>query len=307
MDRVCVLMSTYNGERFLRDQLESILHQCNVEVSLLIRDDGSTDSTIGIIDEYIRKYQNIRLIKEKNVGPAMSFLELLREAPDADYYAFSDQDDFWMKEKTCEAIQKIREQGDMNQPILYYSNLTLTDSKLKPIRTTKIKAVKSEGNNRYIPLVDNNATGCTIVMTYALRKIIIDSLPSKVTMHDAWCNMVCSLFGKVVFDERSFIYYRQHENNTIGMDTTHNLKKNVLLHLQRVKNKKLQPRLMNAESLLACFGKTLDEKDRRKIQKIVNYKNSLAEKINLLFDFSIHSFSVAKDLRYRLLILLGEI
>ena len=307
MNTVCVLMSTYNGEKYIKEQLDSVLSQQNVELSVLIRDDGSKDRTIEIINNYIRDNSNIRLITGKNIGPALSFLELLKEAQEANYYAFCDQDDYWKEEKLDKAILMINKNGFGDLPILYYSNLTLTDEKLDVITNTSIRFRSNKKTDKYIPLVDNLGTGCTMVMNKRLAELLISHMPNDITMHDAWCNIVCSLFGKVIFDNNSYIMYRQHGNNTIGMDVDKNLAENAKVHLSRIKDTSLQPRFMNAVSLWKCFGNELSKEDKQKIYEIISYKDSLFRRLRLLFDFSIHSYSFIKDIKYRLLILFGEI
>ena len=100
-------MSTYNGERYLREQIDSILQQIDVEIELIIRDDGSNDGTVQIIEEYASKYPCISYYCGDNVGVGKSFMELLKNAPTADYYAFSDQDDVWLKDKLIRAVKAI--------------------------------------------------------------------------------------------------------------------------------------------------------------------------------------------------------
>lgn len=307
MSTVCVLMSTYNGEKYLKEQLDSVLSQKNVELNVVIRDDGSKDRTIEIIKNYVKDNSNIRLITGNNIGPALSFLELLKEAPETEYYAFCDQDDYWKEDKLYKAVLMINNNEFGDLPALYYSNLTLTDEKLNIITKTSIKYRSNKKTDRYIPLVDNMGTGCTMVMNKKLAELIISHMPNDITMHDAWCNIVCSLFGNVIFDTNSYIMYRQHNNNTIGMDVEKSITENAKMHLSRIKDTSLQPRFKNAASLWDCFGDELSKEDKEKIYEIISYKDSLFRRFRLLFDFSIHSYSFIKDIKYRLLILFGEI
>ena len=305
MNNICVLLSTYNGESFIREQLDSLINQKDVELKILIRDDGSKDNTLKVIDEYISKYNNIQFDKGSNLGPAKSFLKLLKIAPDSDYYAFSDQDDVWLDNKLSKAIEKIKETEESSIPVLYHSCLTLTDSKLNPISTADCVKLKGK-NSRFTTLVDNTVTGCSVVINKPLKELLVNHLPNEVTMHDAWCNIVASFFGRVVYDNDSYILYRQHEKNTIGMKKT-NLSQSLKTHLERLTERSLQPRLMNAKSFLSCYTSFLTDYDRRKVEKIVYYKKSLLSRLSLLFDYSIHSYSFKNDLKYRVLILLGEI
>ena len=93
-------MSTYNGEKYIREQLDSILAQENVDVSILIRDDGSKDATLSILDEYSKRDNLSYYVDSRNLGACNSFIDLIWHVSlDYDYYALSDQDDFWLKDK----------------------------------------------------------------------------------------------------------------------------------------------------------------------------------------------------------------
>ena len=302
MYNVCILMSTYNGEIYLKEQLDSILRQKNVDIRILIRDDGSTDKTCQIISDYITKHENIKLKRGHNIGVTLSFLDLIKNAPEADYYAFSDQDDFWLEEKILNAIKMIENCDSSNIPILYHSNVTIADEKLSPIR----KSRKKENFSKYTCLVDNNVTGCTVVINSLLLNLLRMNIPQFVTMHDVWMNIVASFFGKIVFDCNSYILYRQHANNVIGMQDR-SIFSRVSASIKRLRNKSIQPRLGNAKSLLEVFRDKLPLKDLNELMKIINYQRSLFDRMRLLFDVKIHSYSLLKDLKYRILIIMGRI
>ena len=138
LPQVCVLMSTYNGENYIVEQINSILKQINVTVELIIRDDGSSDNTSSIIRKFENDYSNILFIQGENVGVGRSFMELLKYAPESDYYSFADQDDVWLEDKLCRAVNMIKElenEGVDNcrhqiLPVLYSSNQILVDENL---------------------------------------------------------------------------------------------------------------------------------------------------------------------------------
>ena len=104
---VTVAMSTYNGERYLREQIDSILNQKNVDIVLFVRDDGSKDATLDILGEYSAKYDNVLFSAGNNLGIGKSFYEALRLAPESDYYAFSDQDDVWLQDKVASGVKAL--------------------------------------------------------------------------------------------------------------------------------------------------------------------------------------------------------
>ena len=120
METVQVLMSTYNGEKYIREQLNSIINQTYPSIKILVRDDGSSDGTIEILEEYAAKYDNMAYYAGKNLGVIQSFLQLLKDSDDSSaYYAFSDQDDVWLPEKIEKAVEMIENNKEVEQPILY--------------------------------------------------------------------------------------------------------------------------------------------------------------------------------------------
>lgn len=242
MNKVCVLMSTYNGEKYLVEQIESILIQKDVEVTLVVRDDGSSDSTISILNEY-QKRGKLSLIRDgSNLGPACSFMKLLYEAEDFDYYAFADQDDIWRKEKLIVAISMIKANED--RPALYCSNQwILEEGRIKGLRF----AYREHGIVQAI--CGNVFSGCTMVFNKKLFDILkqVNNRPSvdvlKSRMHDTWVIAVAECTGIVVYDENSYIEYRIHANNTVG------LKKG---KIERLKQKIVSKRYRNGRSELAA-------------------------------------------------------
>lgn len=202
-------MSTYNGEKYLSEQIESSLHQEDVEVQLLVRDDGSTDQTINILNAY-HKQDKLTFYQGGNLGPAKSFLHLLKKAPQTDYYAFSDQDDYWLPKKLSAAVNKIK---SYKGPALYYCQTQLTDESLTPIESVIIHPKGTFGE----ALVYQFIGGCTMVMNSALRDIVNKYEPDYLPMHDIWVfNIALAIGADIIFDPNSYIYYRQHNANAIG-------------------------------------------------------------------------------------------
>lgn len=224
--KVQILMSTYNGEKYLREQLDSILAQKTVlkgkeknsretiDISLFIRDDGSTDGTVDILEEYYRKYPKITYIRGRNKGACQSFFELLQKADkDADYIAFSDQDDVWNENKIRRAVGSLLKYQEI--PAMYAGDLEIVNENLETIRiseNTDDGFRPSFGN----ALIENICTGCTIVINKKLYDMVVRELPKHAYMHDWWLYMTASCFGKVLYDRETFIKYRQHGENTVG-------------------------------------------------------------------------------------------
>lgn len=218
MHKVAVLMSTYNGEEYLREQIESILAQEDVDVTLYIRDDGSSDSTIEIVQEYQKKHSNIKLDVGNNMGVGNSFMQLVYDCPDEyDYYAFSDQDDVWLPEKLKKAVEMIEE---CEKPVLYCSNQVLVDKDLKIIGMRHNQ--KPDISYKQI-MCQNKITGCTMVWNKAMNDLLSEEkrrpTPEllRCRIHDVWVAMVASVSGIIKYDDKGYILYRQHENNVVGV------------------------------------------------------------------------------------------
>ena len=213
-EKVLVLMSAYNGEKYIREQVESILKQSEVEVHLLIRDDGSKDGTVEILKSY-ENYNNIEVYQGGNLGACQSFFDLMQHAStEYSYYAFADQDDVWQKDKLKEAIRMM--QGEKEVPVLYCGSYQLTDSALHelPGRRASEKNI-SFGN----ALIESNCTGCTAVFNRKTLELAKRKIPKEAYMHDWWLYLMASAFGKVVYDETPHMMYRQHESNVLGGNT----------------------------------------------------------------------------------------
>lgn len=213
MNRILVLMSTYNGEAYLHEQLDSILNQSEA-ADILIRDDGSVDQTLSILEDYQKHYPQIRVIHGENVGVVRSFFELLRHAKGHEYYAFADQDDIWMEEKLACAVQQL-DRMEPTQPALYASCSLLVDNDRKPLGTTQ---QCRRGLSFYNVLIQNIMPGHAQVFNQALADFVIRHPidVNQVVVHDFWLALLGITFGNVFFDNEPHTYYRQHTSNEIG-------------------------------------------------------------------------------------------
>lgn len=302
MNHVTVILSTYNGRKYICTQLDSILAQKDVDVFVLIRDDGSSDGTQDILNQYQKKYKCIKWYQGSNVRPCKSFFELMRIVEPSEYYAFCDQDDYWEPTKLKVAIDKL---NNINSdiPALYCSNLKIVDKDLNFCKMAHNKPYNV--NNRYTALVDFFATGCSMVYNQSAANLITKHISEDCIMHDSWAFLICNFFGKVIYDFESYIQYRQHGNNVIGSSKSSWEK--IKSSFTRIFYSTQQPRLQNATALINEFADKLSSEDLKEINKIVNYKKSLYNRFNLLFDFKIRGNDFNRDLRYRLMIITGKI
>ena len=210
-EKVQILMSTYNGEEYVREQLDSILGQSHPDVDILIRDDGSSDDTFVILKEYEERHSNIKAYQGENLGVNKSFFELLRNSDaNAAYIGFCDQDDYWLPEKIEKAVGRLRQ---MEGPSLYCGAKTLVDENREILKNQQNPHVRPGFGNA---VIESICSGCTLLMNRELADIIIGRLPEDVIHHDWWCYMAATYLGSMYYDENSYIYYRQHQGNEVG-------------------------------------------------------------------------------------------
>ncbi|MCD8323342.1 MAG: glycosyltransferase family 2 protein [Clostridiales bacterium] len=207
-EKVAVLLSAYNGEKYIKQQIDSILNQTWPNVELYVRDDGSTDGTLAILESYAAEGK-LYLKKGENRGFVQSFLWLVSHAGEADYYAFSDQDDVWFEDKLSMAMERFRE-TDPGKPVLYFSNYDYYDGELNFVSHREGKAPEISFRNS---LVDCVSLGFNSVFNRTARDVVAADVPEKCTGHDWWMYMICAGMGQVIYDERPTVKYRRHGNN----------------------------------------------------------------------------------------------
>ena len=218
-----ILLSTYNGERWLREQLDSILAQSYGGWHLLIRDDGSTDRTVGIVDEYARQYPGkiVRLEESKNIGCVWSY-EYLLYASTAEYVCFADQDDVWLEKKLehmLKLMMELEKQTSAEIPHVVCSDLRVVDAKLEVIDESFWNMIRLRPDLLQTPQqlgTCNYVTGCAMLFNRAAKEL---SLPfgEHAYMHDAVVALT-TLYrgGDIVISTEKDILYRQHDGNVIG-------------------------------------------------------------------------------------------
>ena len=225
MKTIQVLMSTYNGEKYLREQIDSILMQdCEkkgvAKLRLLIRDDGSKDSTREILAEYASRYPGqVSWYQGENKGVIQSFFDLIKKSDDGiDYYALADQDDYWLENKLRVGMEALEALPAGKKPYLYCCKTKPVDEELRELKSQIKRPPMRPGFAN--ALVENIVPGCTTVMNSALRNMVKKNSPKYTVMHDWWLYLVASCFGRVVYDEDSYICYRQHGGNQVGSNVS---------------------------------------------------------------------------------------
>ena len=287
-----VLMSTYNGELYIREQIDSILRQEDTDVRLYIRDDGSSDATVRILEEYAGRYPNVIFVNRDQVshlGVMKSYLSLLdyvyKTSP-SDHYAFADQDDVWLPAKLASGIKLLSAAADNEKGKLYYSNKTFVDADLNLITNEDITFY----DDIYEIFVRNRASGCTMIFDGNLADYVLRERPEyEGVIHDNWTYRVAKAIGAtVIFDNNSYILYRQHGNNVVGMQSVLRPQRNLwymfgravpVLFLHR-----RHDRFYANREIYYKYGQFLPEKNRKVMDRFVRYRYSPSAKMLLTFD-----------------------
>lgn len=206
--KVAVLLSTYNGEKYVGAQIHSILTQNYKNLVLVVRDDGSKDKTVKIVKEFMDNNDNIKLVEGKNLGFIKSFFELLKYE-DADYYAFADQDDIWLPNKISLAVESLNKLEEDNVPNMAFSNSDYYDVDMNLIKEGEKGKTFSFLNSLYECVTQ----GMTMVINKKAKDMVLDFMPEKVFFHDWWVYMICSGMGNVVYDDVTTVKYRRDGKN----------------------------------------------------------------------------------------------
>ncbi len=244
--KIDILLSTYNGAPFLEELLQSLYAQTFTDWHLLIRDDGSTDGTIELLNQWWEKdKERITILNSENInlGPKRSFEKLLQQS-EADYILFCDQDDVWLPHKIEHTLKKMQEpeSKNPNTPALVFSDLTVTDNNLQIVHPSlwKFTKVNPENiNNIYKLIINNPVVGCTVMINKKLKEQALP-FPAGAIMHDLWLAITAASHGKIVYINEPAVLYRIHSSNTIGVSRTdkkYYLKRLKDLHLTMLQNR----------------------------------------------------------------------
>lgn len=211
--RVNVLISTYNGENYIEEQLESIESQTYQNIKIFVRDDGSQDGTIKILERW-EESGRIILIKGDNIGYGKSFLKLLEIVKEGDYWAYCDQDDVWLPNKIQWAVEWFDRQEDKDEPLMFHSSFAETDEKLNVVR-------------EYLPptydftfqmaITECLHLGFSSVMNKKLRELVLQGDIDHLVTHDWWTELIVMEFGRVHFDDRIASFHRRLDRSVSGM------------------------------------------------------------------------------------------
>lgn len=299
--KVQVLLSSYNGAKYISEQIKSIFCQRGVQVELLIRDDGSCDQTMDLLGKFANKYPNLRFYRGAHVGVSKSFFDLMAHADEsADYYAFADQDDVWLPHKLLRAVALLEQLADTKEkePVLYASGVIYADEKLhrpKPARWKQGK-MPSFGN----ALTENICTGCTQVFNQELCRLAKTHMPECGILHDWWMYLTAACFGKVLYDDKAFLYYRQHTGNVVGMSNWFFGRwKRRLFHAAALRG------TITQQAQDFCRAYAAYEGNCDLAARVAGYKKSWKGRLWVVFGKQIYRQACIDDFLYRMLFFVG--
>lgn len=227
--QIDILLATYNGEKYLREQIDSILNQTYKNIRLIVSDDCSKDGTRKILEEYKNKDERIKVYyQEKNLGVVKN-IEFLLGKVESPYYMLADQDDYWLPEKAEKSLETLKN----NNADLVFGDLEVVDENLNTMyESFNDYMLLSRKINKYIDsykvnYLYNCVTGCTVLSKKeTIEKILPLPTNSKYLIHDHWIGLMASLNGKLAYMPEKYIKYRQHGNNQVGTEkVSHGFKK----------------------------------------------------------------------------------
>ena len=302
MSKIVILLSTYNGEKYLKEQLDSMFSQSYKDFEIIARDDCSSDETINILKSY-----NIKILDtDKNLGAKLSFSTLLNYAvrnTDAEYFMFCDQDDIWKNDKIEKTIKIMKELEKTNSdlPLLVHTDLEVVDEKINLLAESFWKYEKRDPSlnslNRLI--IQSTVTGCTMMINRKLAKLSLPVSENSI-MHDWWISMVASSFGKIAYLEESTISYRQHSSNDTGskkFGLNLILKKAINFLFYDELYKHLDRNIKQAESFLNQYESLLDTDTKNMLKDFVSIKEkSFLEKRKILLKHDILKQGIIRNM-----------
>lgn len=297
MQQIYVLMSTYNGQRYLCEQIDSIKNQ-TIDNSLVVRDDGSSDGTHGVLNDYQEKGV-LKWYTGDNLKPANSFWDLLKNSADSDFYAFCDQDDVWMEDKLKVATDILKKYPN-NEPAMYFSAKRLVDAELNVIKDTNENPLLTLEE----AFIYNPVTGCTLVMNNALRNIVVSAgIATIPSLHDSWVYRIClAVGGHVYYDPNPHILYRQHGGNVVGHVGLLGRFKAFCASIEKTGGSRSKV----ARDILDNYQEYLKDDKKQLLQKLAGYRSSMRDKFSLLFNPKMRTRSKMGAITFRLYLLLNK-
>lgn len=302
--KIYLLISTYNGEKYLKEQLDSIFSQSYKNFEVIARDDGSNDGTIEILNSY-----NIELLSScENLGVKKSFEKLLQyafENNDAKYFMFCDQDDVWDKDKILKTLEKMQELENLygnKIPLLVHTDLEVVNKKLETLSVSMWRSehINPKANTLNKLLIQNTITGCTMMINRTLASKSL-SISNKAIMHDWWIGLIATAFGEIGFIDESTMKYRQHGKNDTGAKN-YNYKNIVAKIIELIfddKSKKMfmAKNIVQSEEFLKEFKEQLDGNSRIILENFSTIKEKpYLQRVSIILKYKLFKYGIIRNM-----------
>lgn len=255
---ITILMATYQGEKYIREQLDSILAQTERNWRLVIWDDGSQDGTVQIAEEYAARYPEKITVRQnaENLGSTKNFLSMLMTY-ESEYFMFADQDDIWHEDKLAQTKYRMRQMEKRygkETPALVCTDAAVVDREANPLQPSFTRVQHFDMRCRSLPhlLMENLCIGCTMMLNQALADKI-KVLPEHARFHDWWVALVAAAFGHISYLPLATLDYRQHGKNVVGTQSFGDYVKNRLLDGKAMKEA-LKATFAQAEEFYEIYG-----------------------------------------------------
>lgn len=287
---VSVAMTTYNGERFLAEQIDSILLQTFQPKEIIICDDHSTDGTIKILEKYQQKNSIIKFYtNDHQLGVVNNFKKAVSLTSPGHYIALSDQDDIWLPEKIEKSICRLSEIDDGITPAIIYSDLIIIDEKnniFNPSFRNELGHDKYEHCLNTL-LFGTFVGGCTIMMNQKMKDFFPDIPDDQWFIHDNWISLIAFTFGKASSLPYPYIKYRKHQNNvSFSNYERKSWFRKMFNHIKSllVKSNYLDDQIVLVKQFYSSYKNTLSETDKITINKFLQLENTSYIKRKLAFE-----------------------
>lgn len=265
MAQIHIVLATYNGEKYIREQLDSLLDNDFKDICIEVCDDGSSDGTVQIVKEYVERYNCITFHQnEKNLGYTMNFLEGIRRSQ-SPYIMLCDQDDIWHRDKirkTYERMKQLEKENKDEFPLMVFTDAMNFDSgngqELGSFHKSSHLDVKKLDTAHLF--MENKCIGCTIMINGIVREYL-KVLPEEIRVHDWWLALICSHFGKISYIKETTLQYRQHSGNMIGGSSFFDYVKNRISNLHR-QREAIRAAFAQGSAFYDIFGAELSEEKR---------------------------------------------
>lgn len=271
MSRVDIIMSTYNGEKFLKEQMDSIVTCNHKKVILHVFDDGSSDDTLKILTDYKHRYQDQFYLyqNQRNLGVTKNFLHGIKTVMDhfeeAKYFMCCDQDDVWHADKvskTLRRMEQMEKRFGADRPLLVFTDAVITDENLNEISKSFIKTQHFNSNKVDLAhlLMENKCIGCTVMINRAFD-YYLSRIPNNARYHDWWLALIAAAFGHISYLPEATIDYRQHSSNVVGSISFSSYVRKRIASLKEQRQTLIKNR-EQAEEFLHFFRKDLNGRQK---------------------------------------------